>query len=190
MPCYEITMQHSLESFEALSRMQYDLFCFNNRIARSVLALAAILFGLFHFSAWWGILAVAYGCYLTTSTYSSPNHTARKLADQVEQSGLGFPASRFLFYKTEVVICPIPDSDAERTTLAYRDIRRLGEDMNYFYLFRDEYGGYMIPKEALKDKTDSFRSFLEEAASQRFRMRTAPVIKLIRSLQRTHRSNL
>ena len=189
MPCYEITMQHTRESFEALSRMQYDLFCSGNRIARNILSLAAILFGLFHFSAWWGILAVAYGCYLTTSTYSSPNHTARKLADQVEQSGLGFPASRFLFYRNEVVICPIPDSGADHSTLAYRDIRRLGEDTHYFYLFRDEYGGYMIPKEALKDKIDDFRSFLEEAASQRFRMRTAPVIKLIRKLQRAHRSS-
>ena len=36
----------------------------------------------------------------------------------------------------------------------------------------------------------SVEDILEEAASQRFRMRTAPVIRLIRSLQRTHRSNL
>lgn len=182
---YEITMQHSRESFELLSQMQYNLFCKTNRIVRSVLTIAAVLFGLMHTSEWWGILIIAYGCYLGTSTYSSANHTAHKLSDQVEKSGLGYPKSRFRFEEKELIISPIPDQRDKRTSLSYPELQGLGEDLNYFYLFRDSFGGYMIPKEALGNKTDRFRDFLEEHTGLRVQSRTAPIIRLLRYLCRT-----
>lgn len=184
MTYYEITMQHSRESFELLSRMQYNLFCKTNRILRSVLVIAAVLFGLMNSSEWWGILAIAYGCYLGTSTYSSSNHTAHKLSDQVEKSGLGYPKSRFRFEADRLIICSVPDNKEKRSSIPYKDFCGLGEDLKYFYLFRDRYGGYMIPKEALGDREDEFRDFLEERSELRIQSQTAPIVRLLRRIFR------
>ena len=79
-------MQHDEKTFEALSRMQYDLFCSSNRITRTILSILLIAAGIVNFTQWWGILLAAYGCYLTTSTYSSANHTAHRLAEQIKNS--------------------------------------------------------------------------------------------------------
>ena len=73
MTYYEVTMQHSADSLLALSRMQYDLFCTRNRIVRTILSAVLVIIGVLNYSAWWGILLLAYGCYLTTSTYVSPS---------------------------------------------------------------------------------------------------------------------
>ena len=94
---YSVTMRHDEKSLEALAHMQYDLFCRGNRIARSALSVAAVFAGILRFQDWWGILLVAYGCYLVTSTYSAANHTAHKLAKQIRDSGMPFPASRYTF---------------------------------------------------------------------------------------------
>ena len=85
---YKIEMHHNEKTFESLSRMQYDLFCASNRITRTILSILFIAGGIINLSEWWGILLAAYGCYLTTSTYSSANHTAHKLAEQIKKSGM------------------------------------------------------------------------------------------------------
>ena len=179
---YRVEMQHTEKSFEALAHMQYDLFCMGNRVSRSLLSMVLMLLGVVNFSQWWGILITAYGCYLVTSTYSAANHTAHKLAKQVRESGLGFPASRYVFQKKSIEIIALPDE--KKTALAYDDVYRLGEDMNYFYVFRDQYGGYMLPKEALGEKAESFRTFLEEKTGQTFRGRSAPVIRVLQWMKR------
>lgn len=83
---YKIEMHHNEKTFESLSRMQYDLFCASNRITRTILSILFIAGGIINLSEWWGILLAAYGCYLTTSTYSSSNHTAHKLAEQIKKA--------------------------------------------------------------------------------------------------------
>ena len=70
MTYYHANMQHSEKTFEALAHTQYDLFCANNRITRTIISIAFIAAGILNLSEWWGILIAAYGCYLTTSTYS------------------------------------------------------------------------------------------------------------------------
>ena len=97
---YKIEMHHNEKTFESLSRMQYDLFCASNRITRTILSILLIAGGIINLSEWWGILLAAYGCYLTTSTYSSANHTAHKLADQIKKSGMPFPASVKIIWKS------------------------------------------------------------------------------------------
>ena len=81
MPIFQATIQHDDKTFESLAHMQYDLFCKSNRISRTILSVGAILLGIVNSEAWWGILVIAYGCYLSTSTYASANHTAHKLAN-------------------------------------------------------------------------------------------------------------
>ena len=57
---YTIKMQHDEKTFEALSRMQYDLFCSSNRITRTILSILLIAAGIVNFTQWWGILLAAY----------------------------------------------------------------------------------------------------------------------------------
>ena len=164
--------------------MQYDLFCMGNRVARSLLSLVLVILGVVNFSQWWGILITAYGCYLVTSTYSAANHTAHKLTKQLRDSGLDFPASRYVFKKKAMEVISLPEEKPLGKPLAYAEVARLGEDREYFYIFRDRYGGYMIPKAALGKREDAFRDFLEEKTAQSFQGRSAPVVRLLRRLRR------
>lgn len=189
-------MHHNEKTFESLSRMQYDLFCSSNRIARTILSILFIAGGIINLSEWWGILLAAYGCYLTTSTYSSANHTAHKLADQIKKSGMPFPASRYEFQESNLKIYSLPKNTCE-STLAYNEFVKLGEDREYFYLFRDSHGGYMVPKKALgagsksdeglnEKRISAFREFLESKSGKRIYRKTIPIVRAAQALRKKH----
>ena len=179
MDKFEVEMQHTEESLQALSHMQYDLFCTKNRIVRTALSLGFVILGVVYFSHWWGVLAIAYGCYLTTSTYASANHTAHKIAGQLKESGMPFPHSRYLFGKEAIRIISLP-GDEELDPLPYSQVCGLGEDNRNFYIFRDRYGGYVLPKEKLAGREDAFRSFVEGKTGKFFRRRRqAPIRRLM-----------
>ena len=184
MDKFEVEMQHTEESLQALSHMQYDLFCTKNRIVRTALSLGFVILGVVYFSHWWGVLAIAYGCYLTTSTYASANHTAHKIAGQLKESGMPFPHSRYLFGKEAIRIISLP-GDEELDPLPYSQVCGLGEDNQNFYIFRDRYGGYVLPKEKLADREDAFRSFVEGKTGKFFRRRRqAPIRRLIQWMKK------
>lgn len=174
---YNVTMKHTEKTFERLAHMQYDLFCRSNLVARSLLSMAALVYGVLHLSSWWGVLLIVYGGYLGSGKYNSANHTAHKLARQIRDAGMDFPASRYVFRDNAMEIIPLPEN-AGGEPLPYGDICRLGEDGEYFYLFRDQYGGYMVPKDGLD--ADAFRLFMQEKTGQSFHAQAAPVVRLIR----------
>lgn len=176
---YNVTMKHDEQTFEKLAHMQYDLFCRSNLVVRSILGMAAVLYGIVNFNEWWGVLLIAYGSYLATGKYNSANHTAHKLAKQIKDSGMDFPASRYVFRENAVEIIPLPQN-AGGELLLYSEIHRLGEDGEYFYLFKNQYGGYMIPKKELDDQEGEFRGFMQGKTSKVFESRVAPIIKLFR----------
>ena len=179
---YNVTMQHTEQTFEKLAHMQYDLFCKGNLIGRTMLGMASVVFGIMNLNAWWGVLAIAYGSFLITGKYNASNHTAHTLAKQIRESGMDFPASRYVFRDTAVEIIPLPEN-ANGVPFVYQDIFRLGEDLEYFYLFRDRFGGYMIPKEAFGEKSKDFRLFIEEKSGQTFRVKMPPVLKVFRRMR-------
>lgn len=178
MAAFDITMKHSEESLEALAHMQYDLFCGSNRVVRTILSVGMVLLGVLMHEKWWSILAIAYGCYLTTSTYASANRTAHKLAAQIKAAGTGFPASRFLFDNEGMHIRPLPEKDGEEELLPYSKFYGLGEDFQYYYIFRDQYGGYMIPKEMLDENCRAFRDYVEKKSGKSFILKRSPLAKL------------
>lgn len=180
---FEVTMQHSEDSLLALSRMQYDLFCSRNRIVRTILSAILVVIGAVNYSAWWGIVLLAYGCYLTTSTYVSPDRTAHKLAAQIRQSGKPFPCSRYSFENGGIHIFTLPENE-EMDPLPYSEIERVGENTNYFFIFRDQFGGYMVPKEALGDKVDAFRTFIEEKTGKPVALKASPFRRMLAGLKR------
>lgn len=185
MSAFETSMKHSEETLEALSHMQYDLFCGRNRMVRTLISVVMIMLGVINYSAWWGILVIAYGCYLTTSRYSSSNHTAHKLAQQIRASGMDFPASRFVFDEQAMHIFSLPDEQEINDPLTYSDFSRLGEDSEYFYIFRNEYGGYMLSKVKLAETCDEFRAFIEQKTGQTFARPRSPLRRLLARRRRS-----
>ena len=175
METFEAEMRHDRDSLTALSHMQYDLFCQRNRMARGFLSLMLIVIAiLYGGGSWWSLLIIAYACYLTTSTYASSNRTARRIADQLEQAGQPLPASRYIFEKNKMRIVDLNSGD-ELDPVAYGDIFGLGEDRDALYLFRSQYGGYRIPKEALGEREDAFRHFVQNKTGQLFIRRLTPL---------------
>ena len=92
---------------------------------------------------------------------------------------MDFPESRYVFRENSVEIIPLPEN-TNGVPLVYADIRRLGEDMDNFYMFRDQYGGYVIPKAELGDREAAFRTFLEKKAKQSFSVQMSPLLRLLR----------
>ena len=80
-------------------------------------------------------------------------------------------------------VISLPDQKDLGDPLAYSDFYQLGEDREYFYIFRDQFGGYMVPKSELEGKQEDFRLYIQEKTGLRFRKRTAPVVKLIQMIK-------
>lgn len=187
---YIITMRHDEKTLTALSHMQYDLFCTRNYIVRSILAMAAILVGGWYFKQIWGILLLAYGTYLLTSTYASANHTARKLIAAIQANGGSFPSSRYFFEDRHIRILYHPgESDEEELDpVGYGAVQKLGEDRAYLYLFTSDRGGYMIPKKALGDDESGFREFIRQRTRMDFQRSRLPMSRFRAWLyEREHR---
>ena len=183
MAIFEATIQHNDKTLEDLAHMQYDLFCKGNRIGKAIISIACILLGIANSENWWGILVIAYGCYLTTSTYSASNHTAHKLARQIRAAGMQFPASRYEFTEEGMVVYTLPENKAFGEPMPYGAFCKLGEDRGNFYIFRDQYGGYMIPKSELAGEEEYFRDFIQRKSGQRFERKMAPVAKFLQRMK-------
>ena len=175
---FEVKMQHDEDTLVSLSHMQYDLFCTRNRVARSVLSVLLVILALLYGGgSWWSLLIIAYACYLTTSTYASSNRTAHKLSEQLKATNLPFPASRYIFGQDGMRIITLPDGE-ELEPLPYSKVLQLGEDMKAYYLFRDQYGGYMIPKTELGEQEEAFRNFVQSKTGKKFIRRLTPIRRL------------
>lgn len=182
MAKFTVTMQHDEDTLVALSHMQYDLFCARNRVARSFLSLILVLTGVLY-SGWWSLLVIGYGCYLVTTTYAASNRTAHKLAEQIKGAGLPFPCSVYRFEKNAMHVVSQPEGE-ELEPLPYAAVRKLGEDRQAYYLFRDRYGGYMIPKSQLAEREEEFRAFVEARTGQAFqRGFSSPLGRLLVALR-------
>ncbi len=182
MSRFEVTMTHTEESLTALAHMQYDLFCTRNFLARNIVSIAVIIIGTMNFSQFWGIVLVAYGAYLMTSTYSSSNYTVKKLTKAITDSGKGFPSSRYCFTEKgiEIIFHPGQKDEEILTPVGYGDIIKLGEDKDYYYLFPTSTGGYSIPKKELGENQKSFAQFIEVKTGKRFYWRRPTPMQRIR----------
>jgi hypothetical protein len=179
MSKFDITMTHTEASLEALSHMQYDLFCRSNRITRTILSAGLVILGVVMSDSWWSILVIAYGCYLMTTTYASANRTAHKLVAQIKASGMGFPSARYEFTNEGMRITVLPEKEGEESQLLpYSQVFGLGEDFQYYYIFRDQYGGYMIPKDTLDEDCTAFRDFIEQQTGKSFVLKKIPLAAL------------
>ncbi len=177
MALYEAKIKHTEETLTALAHMQYDLFCSGNRIARSAIAAGLFVFGALNYTQWWGLLLIAYGSYLISSKYAASNRTAKQLAKHINESGGEYPSSKYIFEENRMRVITLPNN-AELDPLQYSDVAGLGADLNNFYIFRTEYGGYMIPKSELGDKSEEFKKFIERKTGKLFVTKRSRFVKL------------
>ena len=177
MARFDVKMQHNEDSLLALSHMQYDLFCSRNRLARSLLSAALVVTGVIYGSNWWSLLIIGYGVYLMTSTYASSNRTAHKLCEQLKAASLPFPSSRYIFEEKAMRAITLPDGE-ELEPLRYDKVLRLGEDRDAYYLFRDQFGGYRVPKQALGKREEEFRAYVQKKTGLNFYRRLTPLRRL------------
>ena len=80
-------------------------------------------------------------------------------------------------------ILPLPEDAGEVTSLAYPDFFRMAEDFHYIYIFRDKFGGYMIPKDSLKESERPFRRFLQEKTGKTIYKKRAPALRVFQEVK-------
>ena len=177
MVFYEAHIKHTEETLTALAHMQYDLFFTGNRIGRTAVAAGLFVFGALNYTQWWGLLLIAYGSYLISSKYAAANRTAKKLTQQIRESGGEYPSSRYIFEENRMRIITLPNN-SELDPLPYSEIVGLGADLYNYYIFRTEFGGYMIPKSELGDKSDEFQRFIEKKTGKLFVSKRSRFVRL------------
>lgn len=180
---FSFDFTHSEDTFMALAHTQYDLFCKRNLLVRSLIAIVCLGVAVFKLDQWWAYILIAYGVYLFTGKYNQANHTVRKMVRGIHDAHLEFPSSRYIFEEDRLRVISLPDME-ELPSLPYEEVRRVGKDPEYYYVFRDEYGGYMIPRNDLGDRDAEFAEFLSEKTGQLIlTKRTPPVMKAVHYLK-------
>lgn len=177
MALYEVTIKHNEATLRALAHMQYDLFCTGNRIARTAIGAGLFVLGAINYKEWWGLLIIAYASYLLSSKYAAANRTARKLASQIKEGGGEYPSSKYIFEENRMRVITMPNN-SELDPLPYSAVVGLGADYNAYYIFKDEFGGYMIPKSELGSKSDEFRNFIEKKTGKLFVSKRSRFVRL------------
>ena len=164
-PKFTVTMQHDEDSLVlALTFMQYRL----GADMGFVLIKAVLLSLLSVFCLMPGLLVMFSGLI---------NRTAHRITDQLKAAGLPFPASEYSFDGVAMHIVSLPERE-ESEPLPYGKMLQLGEDFKAYYIFRDQYGGYMIPKAALGGREEEFRRFVQEKTGKLFIRRWTPLRRL------------
>ena len=69
-------------------------------------------------------------------------------------------------------------NNSELDPLPYSEVVGLGADLYNYYIFRTEFGGYMIPKSELGDKSDEFRRFIEKKTGKLFVSKRSRFVRL------------
>lgn len=186
---------HTEESIHALAKMQYDIFSVPQKIITYLLSIILIVAGLYLSSKWYGIMYLFIGCLLITSTYVTANYTANKICKLINESGKGYPSSRFLFNDDEVSIYSLPDNTFI-DNISYKSFIRISEDKTAFYLFPHKNGGYVIFKNNIYDNNgnksldDDFRLFIESRVGSKIkRINEAPIVKLLNLINMHNKMN-
>lgn len=178
MKKFEARIKHTESSLTALAHMQYDLFCTQDRKMKTILSMVLFIAGALNFETWWGLLLIAYGSYIFSSKYSAANRTARELSKQLKASGSEYPSSKYIFEENCMRIITLPNN-SELDPLPYSAVEGLGEDLYNLYVFRNQFGGYMIPKSEIgDDNIVEFKKFVEKKTGKIFLSKSSRFVAL------------
>lgn len=174
---FTINFTHSEQSFRSLAHMQYDLFCRRSQFLRLVIAITTIFIGVIYAGTWWSYLLIAYGTFTILGKYNRVNHTANKLVKTLEDEGLPFPSSIYVFTDNRIRVFSEIDGE-ELTPLYYKDVLTLAQDRENYFIFKNEAGGYIVPKEQLQDKKNEFAEFIQSKTGKIIVGKRTPALKV------------
>lgn len=138
------SMQHTAETIQRLSKMQYDTFCIKQKIAQLACGLILIYIGfIMKSSLVIASLCILFGCLLATGLNLQPRHRANKVIAAMKGN---FPKTDYLFTADDFKIL----ADDEET-IPYDRLVHLGEDEGYLYLYISSSSAYMIDKKTIGD---------------------------------------
>lgn len=135
-------MQHSAETIQRLSKMQYDTFQMGKKIAQITCGIILIYLG-FTMSSSLPVAAICmlFGCILFTGTNMPAKHRADKIIKAMDGK---YPKTSYIFMDNAFEICA-----EEHATIRYSDLIHLGEDAGYLYLYISRTAAYMIDKSTI-----------------------------------------
>ena len=88
----------------------------------------------------------------------------------------------------EITFHPEKEDEEKLAPVGYGDLIKLGEDMNYFYLFPNSTGGYCVPKAELGENAKCFSQFIEQKTEKKFYWRRATPLQRLRDWLRARNS--
>ena len=88
----------------------------------------------------------------------------------------------------EITFHPGKEDEEKLTPVGYGEILKLGEDLNFLYLFPTPNGGYCIPKTKLGEKQKDFVKFVEWKTGKKFYRRRPSPLQRIRDWLRERNS--
>lgn len=160
---YVASIQHDEKTVNRLTAVQYNTYNAKakniNIIISVVLVFASAFFG---FNSVPGILCLLLGCWMFTSIDFPARNMAKKI---IEQEKDHMPWAKYEIAEDGMWIT----SGSGTWMIEYGDVFSLLADTDYFYVFINAQGGYMIPKKSIQEGTaDGLKDFLEQKTGKKF----------------------
>lgn len=161
-----LTMQHSAKSVAQLSKTQYSTFHAKAKVFWYVFFFACLLAGVGVFGTLDTvpqILCLAVGGIGIMNVGASARVRTDKTLKLIAAHGNQFPATDITVSAKKVTILEQGADKPKR--LDKKDVVRLAEDEQYWYVFISQESAYMLPKDQVED-LDGFVTLLEKATGQ------------------------
>lgn len=161
-PDYIVQTVHNDAAVKAMAKANYNLY--HPQIGTIIYAIG---FSLILIAFFWssysssglpiGLLMI--GCCIFVCGEYPARQSAREILKQMNGN---FPEVEFRFGQDNFVVRTSKDSGVA----SYKDIHRVGESKDFYFLFRGDYNAYVISKRGFsKGSPSEFKHFIEEKCS-------------------------
>lgn len=158
-PDYIVRTVHDEAAVKAMSKANYNLYHPQTKVTIYAIGFSLILIGFFWSSLSSSLLPIGLlmiGCWVFVCGEYPARQSAREILKQMNGA---FPTVEFRFQQANFVVRTSKDSGIA----SYDDIRRLGENKDYYFLFRGDRNAYIISKRDFsKGSSSEFKDFIEE----------------------------
>lgn len=166
MEVFTVTMTHTAQSVEQLSKVQYNTFHAKAKVFWYVAFFACILGGLGLFGdlpSTGQVLLIAIGGIGIMNVGASARARTDKTLKIIQAHGNHFPTTQMTISSKKITI--LEEGSDSPKPLKKTTVVRLVEDEQYYYIFITQGGAYMVPKEQIANQED-FVKTLEQATDK------------------------
>lgn len=147
------SMQHTPETIQRLSFMQYQNFGFAQKIFLALLSCLLVITGIREWSQLpvLSILCLFAGCWMFSSFKVYPMYRAKKICQSFHDN---YPFTRYEFRKDHFTFY----GDSGKEIVPYARLIRLVEDSSYLYLYISRQSAFMIDLQTLRPEENTMSS--------------------------------